>query len=266
MNASVEPDDSIVLDAAIDAISRVRRILWIIASLICLGFFFQFMWYLSWEKARVVARHAVVERMRQLDSQGIFVSGSLKSDSVLARSLEREATSIDRASAEAKFTVPLINMGVSSSDFSIALLMVAAFVLLWLVAYQKRVNSCLQALARINGWKMVSSLFQYQFAFLGKNSSRTTRIGSKIVLFGLPVLALLFLLSDAADLFVFMRDPVRKLAFSSLSYVLMSATRIGLDALLSVAVIILGWRAFRAFRDCEEDLLRELPEDSIKVS
>ncbi len=76
---------------------------------------------------------------------------------------------------------------------------------------------------------------------------------------GLPFLALNFLVSDIYDLFVIWNNSIYSLAFNSSKFVILVYTRIFIDVILLIIITLLSLRAYNLYKNMQEKLLEFIP-------
>src|ERR1700739_2024131 len=76
----------IVHQAVFGSAQRVRRTLLVIITVACIGFFHLYMWYFSWQKARMVGREHAIEQLQSLQKEGKTYSASRALDDELVKS------------------------------------------------------------------------------------------------------------------------------------------------------------------------------------
>lgn len=252
--AQMSVEGEIAYEAAKAGIAHVRLTFLLISALIGLGFFFLFNWHVSWEMTRAKGRRAVAAEIRRIDSQGGTVKKTKEEDEQLAKGMEETANKLEAEHDNREFEVPLLHLKVSSSDFPVAILIVALVLLLWLLFYNQKVNECLIYLRREQGWSLVGHLLRFQFILIGKHAPRPMQLAARFLPMGLPVLAMSFLISDCIDLYGFWQDPIRKLVFTSPAYDSQVAFRLFLEIALAGLVTYFGTRCRKELLRSEEEL------------
>ncbi|HTA22060.1 MAG TPA: hypothetical protein VK763_00890 [Terriglobales bacterium] len=258
----------VVYEATKDAVVRTRRILLLVSGLIGVGFFYLFVWYGSWELARIDGRRAAVALLIQKNSEGDKVTDTLEGDKALLQDLDKKASELESHWADREFDVPLVNLKVASADFSVAILMIAIAMLFWLLFNQRRLNACLTRLEKLQGWALVAPLLEFHFILIGSHASPKMRAVARLLVLGLPILALSFFASDCLDLYFFWHNRVDRLFFVSCTYDIRVLARLLLGFTLAVIVTYVGLKCFREFRQSEDELLRyaqlSSPSENVK--
>lgn len=271
----MEAEENIAFEAASNALKSTRRTLWLITGLICLGLFYQYQWYFSWENARITGRNAIILRIDTLNLNHKYLSGSQKSDSIIRKNLIDQVSSIEDKQTTSRYTLPLINIDVASSDFSVAILIVSVSLLLWLRLYLNRLRMCLKELERFKGYEIVKTLLKFQFVLVSEDLGQENpnvklnktckiisflkfnyiKIAMSIFVWGLPFLAILFLSSDIYDCNKYYCQPILHDAFLNNQFLFHVVFRLAMDFLLSILLCILGLSCFKSYLKMEKDLL-----------
>jgi uncharacterized membrane-anchored protein YitT (DUF2179 family) len=145
----------IVYEATMGALTGIRRILLLVSGLLGLFLFNLFLFYLCWDNARIEARNGVLKTIEELHQEHkTYLSSQTEDDKLLART-RTEIAIISQSLANKSYEVPLVGMPVSTSDFSVAILMIATALFLWLLFFQRKLGACLKQLARLRGWGFV---------------------------------------------------------------------------------------------------------------
>jgi len=277
------------LQATVDAIRGARRTLVAITSLSALGYFHLFHWYGSWQLARISAWTAIAEHRRALvlDAHrpaagrvprtaaapgpaqvlpdtalrlgvGEGVRPFAAESTVLAQYAQANARveALSREWADRQYEVPLLGLTVPGSDYSVAIIMVAMAMLVWLLLSQRRLNACLGSLEQEAGWGEAKRVLQLHFALLGRHATRTTRVAAFALIAALPLLAFLSLLGDGYDLYGYWTSQVYQAAFSSDEFVRRVTARLVLDAVLCLATGFVGGQCLKEYTKAQADLLR----------
>jgi hypothetical protein len=255
-------ENDIVYQATMNALAGTRKLLLVISGLIGLFIFHMFLFYFTWDFARIDARHGVIESIRDYHKRGKLYEKSLKADDDLAAEMVREINSIEVKSIDKQYDLPLVGMKFSGADFSVAILILAAAVLLWLLFYQRRLAACLVRLAELRGWKVVISALQYHFVLIGEHASRDTRIAVRGLIWGLPCIGVLQVGSDVFDFISFKISRVQELAFHNERFLLRVVLRMGVDLALVGVVAWLAWKCYREYIATEAKLTSPLAEMS----
>jgi hypothetical protein len=239
-----EKAHDVVYDATKDAIIGARRALIVVTGLIGLGFFHLYNWYGSWELARIQARHAVA--LSTLDNPT-----SLK--------MEHEADDIDRAWRLREYRLPILNLSVPRSDFSVGLLMAAVAALLWLYFYQRRINFCLDGLMSESGWHLPITIIRFHFVLIDSPGKTKFEHVMKYTVYGLflalPVLSFMFVLSDFYDLHRYFSQADWTVAFYYNEFSARAAFRLGLGLTLTTATTLAGGACLKEFRETQSKFL-----------
>jgi hypothetical protein len=252
----------IVYEATMGALSGIRRILLLISGLLGLFLFNIFTFYFCWDYARVEARKGVLETLEESHQEHKFYLGSQPLDDDLKAKAEKEIESISKDLADRAYEVPLVKMRVSASDFSVALLMLATALFLWLLFFQRKFGACLRQLAKLRGWEVVISALQYHFLLVGSNASAEGRRATQGLIYGIPFVGSLQIITDVVDLGRWFQDKIQKLAFNNNDFVLRMVIRLGIDVGLVVTLTILANRCYREYKKIEEELTEHLTIDA----
>jgi len=257
----MKTEEEIVFDATLETIRGIRRVLWLITSLVCIGFFYLYLWYGSWDNARVSGRLAIVNEISKMHSRNYFYKDK-KNDSIIINSLLAEAELINLERTKEKYEMPVIGLKISASDFSIGILMGAAAILTWLLFYQKRLLKCLTRLENEAGWEITIPLLQYHFVMIGSHSDKYMKIAIKSLIICLPILSFLYLCSDILDLYLKVySDNLKILAFNDMKYLIYITCRVGWEVILTVYLAIIGLRCLKELSTTEKSLTRFLDSD-----
>ena len=187
-------NNNLLLDATIETIKSARRILWLITTMVCLGFFFIYLWYFSWENARIVARNGICN-IKSNEIKAKDYKGNLNLDTALISKYKKEAQNLENEISNKKYNLPLVGINISISDFSIGIMMVSTALLVWLYLYLNRLFSCLETLKKKKGWRIIISLLKFHFVIIGSHSEKYIKYISKTLILSLPLLSFLFLLN-----------------------------------------------------------------------
>jgi len=250
-------ESAIVYEATMGALTGVRRILLLISGLLGLFLFNFFLFYFCWDNARIEAHYGVLKTLEQFHQEGKPYL-SWKEDEQLLKRNKEEIDLIGKDLASKAYEVPLVGMPVSSSDFSIAILLLATALFLWLLFFQRKFGACLRQLARLRGWEVVVSALQYHFLLVGSNASFEGRLAVQGLIYGIPVVGSLQFLSDFVDLMFWFNDDVKKLAFNNNAFVLRTGIRLAVDLFLVIALTFLANRSYVEYKKVEEDLTEHL--------
>ncbi len=253
--SNLPSEAQIVYEATKESVIRARRALLVISGLIGLGFVHLFVWYGSWELARIEGRQAAIDKITSENQKGNVITGR-ESDRAAVEKLQLEIKELETRWDYRELQVPLINLRVASADFSVAILLMSGAVLLWLWFAQRRLNACLMRLERLEGWAIVGPVLEFHFMLIGSHASPLMRRIAQLLVLGLPILAICFLGSDCVDLYLFWRHPLHRFYFSSSMFVIRVMLRLAVGTGLAVIVTLIGWECFKELRQSEEDLLR----------
>jgi hypothetical protein len=245
----------IVYEATMGALVGVRRVLMLLSGLIGIFILNFFFWYLSWDKARLAGREGVIEVLERTHQRFEYYQDASQ-DAKIIEKMEEDKAKIESEIGSKTFELPLVGMPFVRTDFPVALLLSAAALLLWLLFYQRRLGACLQRLAQLRGWGVVLSALQYHFLLVGSHAAEEGRAAVKGLVYGLPILGSLHLVSDLYDLFVLSQRPVVELAFSSPGFLFKVSLRLLVDILLVVIVYKLANKCFREHQEAEQKLTR----------
>jgi hypothetical protein len=252
----VEPKNQLIYESTKEAVTRARAGLVIASVLIGLGFFYLYNWYGSWELSRAAARRGIATEVRRIDAAGYSIKGSIEKDQKYLEELDAEAEKLEGERADREFEVPFLRLKVSAPDFSVAILMVSATVLVWILFCQRRITFCLRELQR-DGWEEPRKILQFTFVLMGNHATPGMQLAARCLPLGLPLLAAAFWASDVYDLYSkFWRHPIRKLAFKSVEFDLRVMARLSIGLALAVLVGYLGTKCYREFLSTEDELLR----------
>lgn len=245
-DVSRESEKQIVLDATRESIARTRWVLVVISTLIILGFFRLFLWYGSWDLARVEAFRTMADQLAK--GKVVDVQTQVRIDAYRA-----EASAVERRIRDERIEFAPLGLNVSATDFPTALMLAGLSAQAWLYFFQRRVRSCLLKLREYAGARTLRPLLAYHFTLIQRESG----LGKTLVfaLFvGLPALAWSFLVSDLVDCVQLHVDD-RALALNSGKYVLRLVVRFILDIAIAAVMSILARDSLRAFRETEQQLL-----------
>lgn len=257
----------LVFEATLESINRTRRTLVVLIGLICVSLFHLYMWYASWDLARIAARRSLLVRIEEMNSRESYMFGSQASDLYRSEQLRREIGEIEKARVEARFQPPLLGFEVGVNDFTVASQMVALATLLWLVFNQKRLNFCLRKLESVGGWEIPKSLIELNFGLIGSHSDYFMKVVSRFIPLALPVASVLFIASDLYDLSRIQASAWQRLAFEDPEYRFRVFLRLGTDTVLSLGVIALGFWSFSEWVRTEEELTKfAQSQDDLEVS
>ena len=255
-NESEAREWQIAFNATIDSINRTRRTLVVIMTIACLGFFHLFMWYGSWQKARIAGREGAISKLHSLWSTKRMHTESLAHDRSMAATWESEIAEIKKKLAAAEFKAPFIGFDVSTDDFAVALQIVGIATLLWLIFNQRRVNFCLRKLDELGGWGPPKALLELHFGLVGSHATKLMRGLGRLLPCVLPILSVAFFISDIWDISQILSDRNNALFFNSHEYILRAGVRLGSSVVFMSLILTLGIWSYREWVNTEEELLK----------
>jgi TRAP-type C4-dicarboxylate transport system permease small subunit len=247
----------IAFDATLESIRRTRRTLVLLIGLSCVSVFHLYMWYASWDLARIAGRSVIIKRIERSDAVGVFVLGSRVSDQIMIKRLGDDIVELEKRRSDGAFDLALLGSKVNVNDFGIAAQMVGVAVLLWLIFNQKRLNYCLTRLETMGGWLVPTSLLELHFGLIGAHAdSKFMRYLARLLTLALPIVSMLFLISDMYDLSQIRTSQWQRWAFESWDFRWRIFLRMSSDFLLGICVAILGLWSYREWRETEDKITR----------
>lgn len=255
----------LVFDATIESIRRTRRTLVVLIVLVCVSIFHVYMWYASWDLARIAGRRVVMAKIEMANKARRHILDDQAHDEAMLKRLEGEISELEKKRSEATFELPLVGIEVDVNDFPIAAQIVGVAVLLWLIFNQKRLNACLQRLEGMGGWGVPKSLLELNFGLVGSRSDRFTRGLGRLLPLALPITSALFVASDLFDLYGIHLSRWQRLAFEEWEYYWRVYFRVGSDVVLGICVCFLGFWSYSEWKDTEARITR-FSEQMVKSS
>ena len=252
----------IVFEATLDGVRRTRRTLIMIISLLCLGWFHLYIWYFSWEVARIAGREAGIDEIKRIHSENRIALQTKVEDVETIERWSREIEEISKRRESYELAASGIGLRISAVDFSIAIELAGVATLLWLIFNQRRVNSCLRRLSEISGWGAPLAILEFHFGLIGSHASGFMKSLGRLLPLGLPLLSLAFLLSDIFDLYEIWKTPAARLAFRSGSYLWFVGFRIGTGLCLFALVVSLGFWSYVEWKNTEEELFKYVVDEA----
>lgn len=253
----------VILEATNETIKRTRRTLVLIIGLTCVTLVHLYMWYASWDLARIAGRRTVVAKLAEGRKVNKPVTISFKDDEELAKKLEVEIAELEKERGNSRFEPPLLGFSIGINDFGVIIQMLGVAVLLWLVFNQKRLNFCLRKLEPESGWELPRSLLELHFGLVGSHADRLMKFLGRLLPLSLPFMSFLLLLSDLYDLKLIQRNPWQRLAFEGFEYRWRVFFRLGSGAMLGICVFTLGLWSYREWKQTEENLTKFSNEENL---
>jgi hypothetical protein len=255
----------IILDATNENIKRIRGTLVLVIALTCMGFVHLYLWYASWDLARISARHAVIERLADLHRKGGTFTGSVEKDRKVEEEMIAEMKAIEKARTSLQFKPPLLGLTVGADDFGVVIQMIGVAALLWLTFNQKRLNFCLETMGAQRGWGPPESLLELHFGLVGSHARGIMKPLGRLLPLALPFTSLLFLSSDLYDLARIKDDPLKSFCFADTEYRLRVFVRLGSGAFLGLCVLVLGVVSYIEWKATEDSLTKFSEEEPVEA-
>lgn len=245
----------LILDATHENIQRTRRTFLFIIGLTCISLAHLYIWYSSWDLARIAGRKAILARIDDLHGKGKFLTGNHKDDQDLMIAFNSDIASLEKNRGDSHFAPPLLGFAVGINDFTVVAQMSGVAVLIWLVFNQRRLNFCLRQLER-RGWELPKALLELHFGLVGSHADGFMKWLGRLLPLALPLTSMLFLLSDIYDLSTIKGDALKRLAFEDTEYTIRVFVRLGSGALLGFCVLVLGSWSYKEWRKTEDSLTK----------
>lgn len=244
----------------LDAIKGTRRILVILSALIGLAIFHNFLWFATWDLARLSAGTVILEHLNEVQKSGGSYLDTPADDAKVREKVGAKQAALSERLLERQYKLPLVNLEVSVADFPVALLLLAVGNLLWLLVHLHRMTDSLEVLTKRKGYECVALTLRHHFVLVGAHARWWARAASRALLFGMPVFGLSCILSDVIDAREFASQKVMELAFNSSEFVYRLALRVGIDTVLTAMCWALAWLCQREYVVTENKVLQELQE------
>jgi hypothetical protein len=119
----------------------------------------------------------------------------------------------------------------------------------------RRLNECLEKVAQKWGWGPVEATLRYRFILVSAKDQGGMKAVARLLPLSLGLMAILFFVSDVADLYQIWKHPIRGLAFRSGDFMLRVGARLTTDLILASWVALLSFRSYKEFTETEKRLL-----------
>lgn len=256
MDASKQKEWEVAYEATLDTIRRTRGALALIVGVVCVGLFHFFLWYWSWDQARISGRRAVVAAVASMDETGKYYLGTKEKDQEYIERLELEIAELAQARASSRLKVTSLDIGVSGADISTAIQIVGVAAMAWFLFGQRRLNYSLRALQALGGWGVPLKLVELNFGFVGSHATRMMRVVGRALPLALPALSVLYVGSDIYDLLGFYQNNLTRLALYDVHYDIRIGVRLLVGLTLTGLLVVLGKQSYREWRATENELTR----------
>lgn len=241
---STDLEIGILQEATKSTLAYARWLMVTLWLLFALGLFHTFVWYASWDHARIEGRRVLLR-----------AEHSVIDDQTRQR-YARELVDLEQARSGRRVSLPLIGVDVSMSDFPLGLMTLGLSLQVLLLVVEFRLSAFFRRLLSLQGWGPILSLLRYQFVVHESSQEKLAR-WAILSYFLVPVMGACFFLSDILDaVFLKNRESVGSILFGDRAFLRYVWLRLGLDVVFMLAGLWLGVRTERVYRSLERDLLK----------